>query len=705
MRTTQEKQYFSQRLNRLAKIEYQPIDSIGDNSGKKFAERKYTMRRRSLTHGILLLALVWSQTLYATWNNPYPRGWTKENTLFSAFSAPPKTLDPVKSYSSNELIFLGNIVEPPLQYHYLKRPYELEPLILTELPKITYLADQDITEYHLHLRDDVFYAPHPAFSHKRAVTAEDLGYAIARMADRSLGSPVLDLMLPLIAGLEAKTEQITALPKTQAWRDYRQHLPSGVKVINERELVIQIKGVYPPFAYWLAMPFFAPIPWEVDHYYAQAGMKEKNQSWGWQPVGSGAYYLSENNPNRRMVLERNPNFHPDSYPTSASADMPSSLLKDAGKPLPFIDRIVFALEKESVPYWGKFLQGYYDASGVSSEVFDQAIALDERGQFYLTPSMQEKGIQLLSSVAVSLSYMGFNMKDAVIGQDNPKAKYLRQAISIAVDYEEEIAIFQNGRGMVAQSPLPPDIAGAVKDCNPVTHISQAERCLRRPLTDAKALLAQAGYPDGIDPNTGKALVLYYDTVSTGADDKAQLDWMRKQFAKLGIQLVIRSSDYNRFQEKMRSGNAQLFSWGWNADYPDAENFLFLLLGSNAKVDNGGENASNYHNANFDTLYQQISRMEDSPKRRDLIAQAISIVREDAPWLFGFYPQNVSLFHGWVHNVYPNLMANNTLKYRRLDIDSRSLAQEAWNQPVMLPVWLFGGLFGLVIAMIWWRVRR
>ncbi len=658
-----------------------------------------------LIHSLLLAVLLWGDSVTATWNNPYPRAYTHDNTLFSAFSSAPKTLDPVKSYSSNELIFLGNIVEPPLQYHYLKRPYELEPLILTELPKMTYLADQQITEYHLHLRDDVFYAPHPAFADKRAVTAEDLGYAIARMADRSLGSPILDLMQPLIVGLAEASERLSHLPKSEAWRDYRRHLPSGIKIITPHELVIQIKGVYPPFIYWLAMPFFAPIPFEVDEYYAQAGMKAKNQSWGWQPVGSGAYYLAENNPNRRMLLERNPHFHPDHYPSSASDDIPVALLQDAGKSLPFIDRIVFALEKESVPYWGKFLQGYYDASGVASEVFDQAISLDAQGHFQLTETMKEKGIQLLSSVATSLSYMGFNMKDSVIGQDNPKAKYLRQAISIAVDYEEEIAIFQNGRGMVAQSPLPPDIAGAPKDCNPITHQTEGNICVRRPLSDAKALLVQAGYPDGIDPKTGNALVLYYDTVSTGADDKAQLDWMRKQFAKLGIQLVIRSSDYNRFQEKMRSGNAQIFSWGWNADYPDAENFLFLLLGANAKVDHGGENASNYHNADFDILYQQISEMEDSPKRRELIAQAIGMVRDDAPWLFGYYPQNVSLFHGWVRNVYPNLMANNTLKYRRLDVESRHLAQEAWNQPVMLPLWIFGGLFGMVVGLIWWRVRH
>lgn len=655
---------------------------------------------------LVALVCLLSLSAQAAWNNPYPRGWVHENTLFSAFSAPPKTLDPVKAYSSNEMVFLGNIVEPPLQYHYLKRPYQLEALILTEMPTSSYDAVTNTTSYRLHLRDDVAYAPHVAFgAHKRFVTASDLAYAITRMADRTNGSPILDMMLPLIVGMPECVKQFDALAKTNTWRDYRNRQPSGVEIMDEHTLIIRIHGVYPPFVYWLAMPFFAPIPWEVDQYYAQPGMKEKNQSWSWLPIGTGAYYLSENNPNRRMVLQRNPNFHADFYPNEASPALPNNVLEDAGKRLPMVDRVVYALEKEAVPYWAKFLQGYYDASGVSSEVFDQAIQLDAQGKLSLTPVMQEKGMQLLSSVATSLSYLGFNMRDPLIGQENPNAKYLRQALSIAIDYEEDIAIFLNGRGLVAQGPIPPGISGASQDCNPITHQLNGTQCVRRSLSEAKTLMAKAGYPDGLDPNTGKALVLYYDTVSTGADDKAQLDWMRKQFAKLGIQLVIRATDYNRFQEKMRAGNAQIFTWGWNADYPDAENFLFLLVGSNAKVETGGENASNYHNKQFDALYAQIARLPDTAERRALIAKAVSIVREDAPWVFGVFPQNVSLFHGWVHNVYPNLMANNTLKYRRIDIEKREQAQALWNQPVLWPFGFIGVSIIALLLMLWLPYRK
>ena len=102
--------------------------------------------------------------------------------------------------------------------------------------------------------------------------------------------------------------------------------------------------------------------------------------------------------------------------------------------------------------------------------------------------------------------------------------------------------------------------------------------------------------------TGQPLVLYFDTAATGPDAKSRLDWLIKQFHKLDIQLVMRATDYNRFQDKMSKGNAQIFEWGWNADYPDPENFLFLLYGPNAKAGKDGENAANYENPEFDALF-------------------------------------------------------------------------------------------------------
>ena len=204
-----------------------------------------------------------------------------------------------------------------------------------------------------------------------------------------------------------------------------------------------------------------------------------------------------------------------------------------------------------------------------------------------------------------------------VGGDSEAARKLRQAIAIAVDFEEYISIFLNGRGIAAQSMLPPGIfghRGGDAGVNPLVYDITPEGPRRKPISEARRLLAEAGYPEGRDIDTGKPLVLYFDTTATGPDDKARLDWLRKQFARLDIQLVIRGTDYNRFQDKMRKGTAQIYQWGWNADYPDPENFMFLLYGPNSKVEHNGENASNYSNAGYDRLFEQMKNMDNTPER-------------------------------------------------------------------------------------------
>jgi ABC-type transport system substrate-binding protein len=371
---------------------------------------------------------------------------------------------------------------------------------------------------------------------------------------------------------------------------------------------------------------------------------------------------------------------------------------------------VFTLEKEDIPYWSKFLQGYYDASGISSDSFDQAVQLGSGGEPELTADMRAKGIRLVTSVSASSRYMGFNMLDPVIGGYGEQARKLRQAISIAVDYEEFIGIFLNGRGIPAQGPVPPGIFGHLEGrlgVNPVVYRWANGQAARRDIQDARTLMREAGYPDGRKTQTGQPLTLYFDTMARGPDDKSRLDWMRKQFAKLGIQLVIRATDYNRFQDKMLKGNAQIFEWGWNADYPDPENFLFLLYGPNRKVGLNGENAANYDNPEFNRLFEKMKNMDNGPARQAVIDTMIAIVREDAPWAFGLHPKNYSLHHGWLKNVKPNLMANNELKYRRIEGRSREAKRSEWNRPVVWPVLLAGALAAALIvpAYVAWRRRE
>jgi ABC-type transport system substrate-binding protein len=302
------------------------------------------------------------------------------------------------------------------------------------------------------------------------------------------------------------------------------------------------------------------------------------------------------------------------------------------------------------------------------------------------------------------------MLDPVMGGDSEQARKLRRAISVAIDYEEYIAIFANGRGIPAQGPIPPGIFGYVdgeSGINSYVYNWQADKARRKSIEEAKRLLVEAGYPEGRDAKTGKPLLIHLDIAASGPDDKARLEWFKKQFEKLDLQLLIRNTDYNRFQEKMRNGNAQLFMWGWNADYPDPENFLFLLYSLNGKVKYSGENAANYANPEFDRLFDQMKSMPNGPQRQAVIDQMVEIVRHDAPWAWGMHPKSYSLLHNWYYNLKPNLMANNTLKYGRIDPLERQQLRAKWNRPVVWPlVLLLMVLIGVIApAVIAYRRRE
>ncbi len=707
----------------------------------------------------------------AALNDPYPAQERGANILYTAFTERPKHLDPVQSYSEDEATFLYQIVEPPLQYHYLKRPYVLEPATADGMPRLRRLdangrelpatadpAKVVSTVVEVRIRPGILYQPHPAFATTdtgeprylgltaadlddvrglgdfaatgtRELVAADYVYQIKRLAHPRLHSPIFELMAEYLPGLKELQAALAAAAGAQGnaeagdppgWLDLDRFALPGVEVVDDHTYRITLQGAYPQFLYWLSMPFFSPVPREVDRFFAQPGMAERNLTLDWWPVGTGPYMLVENNPNARMVLARNPNYRGDTYPCAGEADdAEAGLLADCGKPMPFIDRVVFSREREGIPYWNKFLQGYYDASGVSSDNFDQAVSLTSQGEVTLSDDMRDKGIRLLTSVSPSIFYLGFNMLDPLVGggadkADKERARKLRQAISVALDMEEFVSIFLNGRGLPGMSPLPPGIFGAREGragMNPVVYEWQGSeadgRPVRRGVDAARRLLAEAGWPNGRNAQTGEPLVINLDTTPGGLGDKARSDWLAKKFRDLGVQFVVRPTDFNRFQDKVRQGNAQLFFFGWNADYPDPENLLFLLHGPQGKVKFNGQNAANYENAEYDALFARMKAMSDGPARQQIIDRMVAMLQHDAPWVFAFHPMSYSLQHGWVLNRKTGAMVRNTMKYQRLDIERREAARAAWNEPVLWPLALVALLLAALVApaVIHWRRRE
>ena len=148
----------------------------------------------------------------------------------------------------------------------------------------------------------------------------------------------------------------------------------------------------------------------------------------------------------------------------------------------------------------------------------------------------------------------------------------------------------------------------------------------------------------------------------------------------------------------------MYFFGWNADYPDPENFFFLLHGPQGKVKFSGENASNYSNPDLDLLFELMKNMDNGSARQAIIDQMLEILRRDSPWLWGFHPKNYVLQHEWLHNVKSNIMANNKLKYWRVDTGLRNQLRREWNQPVRWPLWFAAG--ALMLFGLWmWRMLQ
>ncbi len=706
-------------------------------------------------------------------NNPHPAGSEATNTMFVPFRGrSPKYLDPVSSYSNDETPFTYQVYEPPYGYHYLKRPYELIGRAAQEVARPVYRdrAGRELpddapgeaiaeTEFVIRIRPGIRYAPHPAFARDasgkyvyhdlqagdvagrykitdfeqtgtRELNAEDYVYAIRRLATPRIKSPAYSTMASYIVGLREYGPRIVAADRAGRvdlapgerdlpFFDFRKYPFPGAEAIDAHTLRIRVIGKYPQFKYWLAMTFFAPVPWEAEKFYAQPGMAAKNLTLNYWPVGTGPYMVTEYLENRRHVLARNPNFRGEPYPCEgAPGDREAGHLDDCGKTIPFIDQVVFEIEKEGVPLLAKFLQGYYDSPAIERLDFGTGLIVAMGDDAKTEKEYRDKGIQLPTTIEANMWYFGFNWLDPVVGKGDTPAQQernrkLRQALSIAIDWEEYIAIFERGQGAAAHGPVPPSLFGYRADgpaaFNPVVYRRGADgRPERRPIEEAKALLAQAGYPDGRDAASGKPLVLNFDyQAGVAPGSKAKLDWYARQFAKIGIQLEVRATDYNRFQDKINSGTVQLFFWGWLADYPDAENFLFMFYGPHSKAASkgSGENSANYTNPEFDRLFEQMKFLGDVPEKQRLIDRMIETLQHDAPWSFGFFPTSAAAYHQWVHNGKPTQIIRNHIGYLRLDPALRIRLIREWNQPLWWPVPLIIALLGAAIVPAWFAWRR
>ena len=508
--------------------------------------------------------------------------------------------DPAHAGDQASIVATGRIYEGLLQYSYLDRPYRVEPLLAAAMPAVS----EDGLVWRIEIRKGIYFSDDPCFAATggtgRELVAQDLVYSIQRIADVKVGSGGFWAFRGKIKGLD----DFRAASQGDAPTDYGAEI-EGLRAIGSHEIEIRLTQPYPQLAWVLAMPYAFAVPREAVEFYGPQFVNH--------PVGTGPYVLASARQNYRYEYRRNPKWKEMGRGNILSAAEGAA---HEAERLPRVERIVDVVVGDPSTAWLMFMSGQLDMVEVSRDQWDSIITPEK----YLRPELAARGIVLNQSPQLHVSYTAFNMDDPVVGSN----KKLRQALSCAFDSVQWME-FQNGRIMTPTGPVPPGVAGHMDSAMPYSF----------DLERAKRLLAEAGYPGGKDPKTGRRLVLTLELGSADNPEARQAAELMGSFMeRIGVVIEPSYNNWPAFLQKISRRQAQMFSLTWMGDYPDAQNFLQLFASENASP---GPNRANFAREDFDRLYQEMVAMPESSEREELCRKAAAVVLEDCPWIFTAYP--------------------------------------------------------------------
>lgn len=563
----------------------------------------------------------------------------------------PKSLDPVKGSTVYDNQACCQFYDTLLQQKYLYRPDKIksyedvtEPLLLAEMPKVKDLPDGK-QEWSFKLRTDAKFADDPCFpgGKGRAVTSDDVFYSWKRLADPAYELENFWLFQETIVGIDAFKEAQVAAVKNGGECDYSMPV-EGLKKISDTEFQVILAKPVVRFGWILTMFQTSVVPREAVEKY---GVR-----FGTHPVGTGPFILEKEEdwkPGQFMNMRRNPNYRVEKYPTEHSpGDEKLGLVKPAGTLLPIVDRVEITFYVPDPPMWQDFVDGKIGYTQVPAEYFEQAFVKRTRK---LKDEWAKKGTVSHAVPLLDFIFEGFNMEDPLLGGYGEKQKKLRQAISLAYDWDERNESFYNGINTIFDGPIPVGLDGYPDEGNgPVSY--------RGPdIARAKKLLAEAGYPDG----KGLPEIDYY--TSKGANSDQQVQMLIRQMAKINVKINPKLVDFSELIDAINKKKAPLFGFSWGTDYPDPENNLALFFSKNKAP---GANHYNYDRPEYDVMYEKILVMKPGAERTKIIEQMRDMVCEDVPYLGSMGRTRYYLVNPWLKNFKPTEDFYNWIKY--LDVD-------------------------------------
>lgn len=569
-----------------------------------------------------------------------PKQYVGKRALHLPVQADVGTLDPMLSDSFYDSWGSAVVTETLLEYHYLKRPLQLQPLLLKEMPKVS----KDGLTYSFTLKKGIFFHDNVCFpgGKGRELVSKDVLYSIKRMANRAHKPAPRGWWVyeGRIVGLDAfRKEQYERVSKKG--QSFNVDAPvKGLVILDKYRFQIKLKKPFPQLLYLLAFQKTAIVPREAVEYYS----KNNRGGFGQHPVGTGPFIFSKWRKGVRITYKRNPRYRHSVYPKTgfSQTDKRAGRHVDAGKALPFADILVVHIFQKYQPSWLKFRVGDLHFVTVGSEYWDLVYTKELKLR-------KEFSSQKISNHFVKLMdfiYTGFNFKDPLVGGYSKRAKYLRKALRYAYDIDEINRRFYNGRVTTYTGAIPPGLEG---------HDSRSPKSN---LKLARMYLAKAGYPNG------QGLPVLKISTSYNGQSKEREDVLKRQFARVGIRIRFDLSTFPQLSRKLRSGHIQMFSLAWGSDYPDAENNLMLFYGPNAAP---GPNSWNFNHPEFNKLYETIRVMSPSPERTAIYKKMNNILIDQVAFLGSMARTRYYLQNPKLKNFRPDETLGTFWKYLKVPV--------------------------------------
>ncbi len=529
----------------------------------------------------------------------------------------PTTLDPVQGSNVYANFVIVNAYDTLYSYEYLARPYRLKPNLAAGFPTIS----PDGLRYTIRLKQGVHFVDDPCFpgGKGREVVAEDFIYSVKRQFDPKNQPQGAWLWQGRIAGLEEWKA---------AGSDYSRPV-AGLRAVDDHTIEIQLTRPYPQLVATFAQGYSAVVPHEAVERYGK-GL-------GVHPVGSGPFRLTSYD-TARVVMERNPRYRQEPVDLAAEGYDPatqqfSGVEANAAPSPPIDDRQEITYNTESSSAWASFTKGdEIQLTVLPMEQVDRVLA--SKHPVTLLPPYAAK-YNVYGGLEGGFVFTSFNMSFPELGY-NPdpererRNKALRCAIIKTFDWEARNASWYMGLGEI--------FPGIIVPASPEFDPTLARASVTRDVPGARRLLEENGWTPENLPK------IVYGTAA-GITERLFFEQMRAWLRDIGFpREKFVQKTYANFGDMSRAwkrSELPLVAKGWGLDYPDAENTLQLFYGPNGSP---GSNDANWHNPEYDHLYEQASVMLPSPERTALYHQMNQLLIDDCVAITGLSRTRVYLWH-------------------------------------------------------------